>query len=153
VPDRAGEVLEVIRKVNLKYEGSNSTLTVNLADDVSAMQQEFEVEHKSRYGFIQLQKILIVESAVLEVIQKMDTPEEPLMTRKRPIDESPISERVRMFTANQWHDIPVYRRENLQPEDRIHGPAIIVEKISTIVVEPDWEARLNECNHLILQRI
>ncbi|NMG05357.1 hypothetical protein DP117_00175 [Brasilonema sp. UFV-L1] len=58
-----------------------------------------------------------------------------------------------LFTANQWHNIPVYRRENLQPEDSIHGPAIIVEKISTVVVEPEWEPRLNECNHLILQRI
>ncbi|NJM68998.1 MAG: hydantoinase/oxoprolinase family protein [Scytonema sp. RU_4_4] len=154
IPDKVDGVLEIVRKVNLKYEGTNSTLTVDFADAVSAMQQEFEAEHKSRYGFIQLEKTLIVESVSVEVIQKMDTPDESLMTRKRPIDESPISvERVRMFTANQWYDIPVYRRENLQPEDSIHGPAIIVEKISTIIVEPDWEARLNECNHLILQRI
>lgn len=154
VPDRAGGVLEVVRKVNLKYEGTNSTLTVDFADDVAAMRHEFEAEHKSRYGFIQLEKILIVESIVLEVIQKMDTPEEPLMTRTRPIDEAPASvETVRMFTADRWHDTPVYRRENLQPEDSISGPAIIVEKISTIVVEPEWKARLTERNHLILQRL
>ena len=154
VPDREGGVLESVRKVNLKYEGTNSTLTVDFADDVAAMRQQFEAEHKSRYGFIQLEKILIVESIVLEVIQRMDTPEEPLMTRTRPLDEAPVSvETVRMFTADRWHDTPVYRRENLQPEDRISGPAIIVEKISTIVVEPDWEARLTERNHLILQRL
>ncbi|MHC5824088.1 MAG: hypothetical protein ACYT04_51700, partial [Nostoc sp.] len=47
---------------------------------------------------------------------------------------------------------PVYRREDLQPEDNINGPAIVVEKISTIVVEPNWNARLTEHNHLILQR-
>ena len=147
-------VLEVVRKVNLKYEGTNSTLTVDFADDVAVMRQEFEAEHKSRYGFIQLEKTLIVESAVLEVIQKMDTPSEPLMTRTRPIDEAPASvETVRMFTADRWHDTPVYRRENLQPEDSISGPAIIVEKISTIVVEPEWEAILTERNHLILQRV
>jgi 5-oxoprolinase (ATP-hydrolysing) len=145
---------EVVRKVNLKYEGTNSTLTVDFASDVAVMRQEFEVEHKSRYGFIQLEKSLIVESASVEVIQKMDTPEEPLITRTRPIDEAPASvETVQMFTAERWHDTPVYERENLQPEDRISGPAIIVEKISTIVVEPDWEARLTERNHLILQRL
>ncbi|MEH2046298.1 hydantoinase/oxoprolinase family protein [Nostoc sp.] len=145
--------VEVIRKINLKYEGTNSTLTVNFADDLVLMQQEFESEHQSRYGFIQLEKSLIVESASVEVIQKMDTPEEPLIIPTRPLNEVPLSvETVRMFTADRWHDTPVYRREDLQPEDSINGPAIVVEKISTIVVEPNWQARLTEHNHLILQR-
>lgn len=143
---------EIVQKVNLKYEGTNSTLPVKFTSDVAVMRQEFEIEHKSRYGFIQFEKTLIVESASVEAIQKMDTPEEPLMTRTRLLDETltPV-ETVRMFTSEQWHDTPVYRRENLQSDDRISGPAIIVEKISTIVVEPNWEARLTERNHLILQ--
>ncbi|BAZ67175.1 hydantoinase/oxoprolinase [Fischerella sp. NIES-4106] len=145
---------EVVRKLNLKYEGTNSILTINFVSDVAVMRQEFEVEHKSRYGFIQIEKSLIVESASVEVIQKMDTPEEPLITRTRPTNQLPLSiETVQMFTADQWHDTPVYRREDLQPEDHINGPAIIVEKISTIVVEPEWQARLTERNHLVLQRI
>jgi 5-oxoprolinase (ATP-hydrolysing) len=145
--------VEIVRKVNLKYEETNSSLTVNFADDVQLMRQEFEVEHKSRYGFIQLEKTLVVESASVEVIQKMETPEEPLITRRRSIDEAPEAvEIVRMFTADRWYDTPVYRREYLAPEDIINGPAIVVEKISTIVVEPNWQARLTELNHLILQR-
>ncbi|OUL17477.1 hydantoinase/oxoprolinase family protein [Nostoc sp. 106C] len=143
---------QVIRKLNLKYEGTNSILTVDFTSNVTVMRENFETEHKYRYGFIQLEKSLIVESASVEVIQKMDTPEESLITRTRPLDELPKSvEIVRMFAAEQWHDTPVYRREDLQPEDTISGPAIIVEKISTIVVEPDWKARLTERNHLILQ--
>lgn len=146
--------VEIVRKVNLKYQGTNSNLTVSFADNVVLMRQEFEVEHKSRYGFIQLEKTLIVESASVEVIQKMDPPEEPLIIRTRPLDEVPTSvETVKMFSTDRWHDTPIYRREDLQPEDKINGPAIIVEKISTIVVEPNWNARLTECNHLILQRL
>ncbi|MEH2365816.1 hydantoinase/oxoprolinase family protein [Nostoc sp.] len=145
--------VEVIRKANLKYEGTNSTLTVSFADDVVAMRQEFEIEHQSRYGFIQLDKNLIVESASVEVIQKMDTPEEPLINRTRSLEQAPKPvDIVRMFTADKWHNTPVYRREHLQPEDRITGTAIIVETISTIVIEPGWEARLTERNHLILSR-
>jgi 5-oxoprolinase (ATP-hydrolysing) len=152
--DEANAQTEIVQKVNLKYEGTNSTLTVNFADDVVLMRQEFEDEHKSRYGFIQLEKTLIVESASVEVIQKMETPEEPLITRTRSLVEAPEAvEIVKMFTADRWHDTPVYRREDLQPQDRINGPAIIVEKISTIVVEANWQARLNEYNHLILERL
>lgn len=145
---------QVVQKVNLKYLGTNSTLMVNFDDNIAVMWEEFETEHKTRYGFIQSEKTLIVESASVEVIQKMDSPEEPLITRIRPLAQSPTPvETVRMFTADTWHDTPVYRREDLEPEDRITGSSIIVEKISTIVVEPNWEARLTECNHLILQRV
>jgi 5-oxoprolinase (ATP-hydrolysing) len=144
---------EIVQKVNLKYEGTNSTLSVTFADDVVLMRQKFEDEHKSRYGFIQLEKTLIVESASVEVIQKMETPDEPLITRTRSLVEAhQVVEIVKMFTADRWHDTPVYRREDLQPEDSINGPAIVVEKIGTIVVEPNWQARLTELNHLILQR-
>ena len=147
-----GSEEEVVRKVNLKYEGTNSSLGINFSSDVGIMREEFEIEHKSRYGFIQLEKALIVESASVEVIQKMDTPEEPLITRTRDIDEAPTTvEIVKMFTADKWYDTPVYRREDLQPGDIIKGAAIIVEKISTIVVEPNWEAKLTERNHLVLQ--
>ncbi|MGJ5631057.1 hydantoinase/oxoprolinase family protein [Nostoc sp. CALU 1950] len=151
--DEALSQVEIVRKINLKYEGTNSTMTVNFADNVVFMRQEFEIEHQSRYGFIQLEKSLIVESASVEVIQKMDTPEEPLITRTRFLDEAPVCvETVRMFSHNKWHDTPIYRREDLQPEDSINGPAIVVEKIGTIVVEPNWNARLTERNHLILKR-
>lgn len=145
---------EIVCKVNLKYEGTNSTLAVNFTDEVAVMRQQFETEHKSRYGFVQLEKTLIVESTSVEVIQKMETPEEPVIIRTRPLDEAPVSvEIVRMFSTDRWYNTPVYRREDLQPEDRINGPAIVVEKISTIVVEPNWQARLTERNHLILERL
>lgn len=151
--NEAHNQVEIVRKINLKYEGTNSILTVNFTNDVVMMQQEFEIEHKSRYGFIQLEKNLIVESASVEVIQKMDTPEEPLIIRTRPLNQAPTSvEIVRMFSTDKWYNTPVYRREDLQPEDSFNGPAIVIEKISTIVVEPHWQVRLTECNHLILQR-
>ncbi|OKH55740.1 hydantoinase [Calothrix sp. HK-06] len=144
---------EVVQKVNLKYEGTNSILTVNFNIDITAIQQEFEIEHKTRYGFIQSGKNLIVESASVEVIHKMDTPKEPLVSRTRTLNEAPTCvETVKIFALDKWHDTPVYRRDDLQPEDSINGPAIIVEKISTIVVEPNWQAKLTERNHLILER-
>lgn len=145
---------EIVRKLNLKYEGTSSTLNVDFVDNVEMMRLEFEKEHKLRYGFVQSEKALIVESASVEVIQKMDTPAEPLISRTRGVDEIPQAvEVVKMFSVDRWYDTPVYRREDLQPGDAIKGSAIIVEKISTIVVEPEWKAKLTQRNHLILERI
>ncbi|MBW4431052.1 MAG: hydantoinase/oxoprolinase family protein [Pelatocladus maniniholoensis HA4357-MV3] len=151
-PDKSSVETEIIQKLNLKYEGTNFTFSIDFDADVTVMQMAFLEAHKSRYGFIQPEKSLIVESISVEVIQKMDTPEEPLIHRSRAGKSvlQPV-EIVKMFTADKWHDTPVYRREDLQPEDNINGPAIIIEKISTIVVEPNWQARLTKSNHLILR--
>ncbi|MDJ0597602.1 MAG: hydantoinase/oxoprolinase family protein [Crocosphaera sp.] len=144
---------KIVSKVSLKYQGTDSTLLVDFADDVTVMQTNFKEEHQLRYGFIQPQKMLIVESISVEIIQIMDSPDEPLMTRIRPLDELPKPvEIVPVFTENKWQDTPIYQRENLQPQDSIKGPAIIIEKISTIMVEPHWSAKLTEYNHLILER-
>ena len=144
----------VVRKVNLKYEGTDSTLTVDFNSDVAMMQQDFATEHKTRYGFIQPEKELIVESASVELVRQMDTAEEPIIIRTRPNSEPPTSqEKIKMFALDKWHDARVYRREDLQPEDCIAGAAIIVEPISTIVIEPNWQAKVSDRNHLILERI
>ncbi|BAY82801.1 hydantoinase/oxoprolinase [Calothrix parasitica NIES-267] len=150
----AEEREEVVRKVNLKYEGTNSILGIDFNLDVGMMREKFEGEHKLRYGFVQVDKNLIVESVSVEVIQKMDTPEEALISRSRGLDEFPNPvETLEMFTKDKWYSAPVYRREDLQPGDVIQGAAIIVEKISTIVIEPNWEAELSERNHLQLSVI
>lgn len=142
---------KIIKKINLKYQGTDSTLTVDFSEDYQIMRNVFEKEHQARYGFIQTQKLLTVELVSVEVVQIMDTPEEALIYRSRPLEKLPQPmEIVRIFTQNSWHDTPIYRREDLQAGDLIKGAAIIAEKISTIVVEPSWQARLTEKNHLIL---
>jgi 5-oxoprolinase (ATP-hydrolysing) len=143
----------VVRKLNLKYEGTDSTLTVYFNSNIAVMKKAFEAEHQTRYGFIQPEKELIVESASVELIQKMATPDEPIINRTRPINEPPkFLEKVPIFAGNKWHDAIVYRREDLQPQDSIKGAAIIVEKISTIIVEPHWQATTSDRNYLILEK-
>jgi 5-oxoprolinase (ATP-hydrolysing) len=145
---------QVIKKINLKYEGTNSTLMIDFNLNEELMRSKFEIEHQTRYGFTQPQKALIVESVTVEILQEMDSPEESILFRVRPLNENPIPrEMVNIFSQDIWHSSPVYPRQELQPFDEITGPAIIVEKISTIVVEPNWNARLTQQNHLILQRI
>ncbi len=161
--------IEIIRKVNLKYSGTNSTLTIDFNDDIAVLREVFATEHKTRYGFIQSDKDLVVESVSVELVQKIATPEEVIIKRKRCLyakryplgrlaSQSPQQlpkpiEIVKMFAQDRWHDAQVYRREDLQPEDCIVGAAIIVERISTIVIEPHWQGMVSDRNCLILERI
>ena len=144
----------VIRKANLKYAATNTALTIDFNADIATMQRDFADEHLTRYGFIQPEKELVVESVSVELVQQMDTPEEEIVTRTRSLNEPPQPiEEVRIFAMDNWHDAKVYRREDLQSQDCIEGAAIIVEQISTIIVEPEWRATVSDRNYLILERI
>ncbi|NJK56393.1 MAG: hydantoinase/oxoprolinase family protein [Pleurocapsa sp. SU_5_0] len=151
--DLAGDI-QVIKQVNLKYTGTNSTLTVNFNRELAIMEQDFATEHQTRYGFIQSDKELVIESISVELVQTMDALEEAIISRTRPINQSAIAiESVQMFAFDSWHNTQIYRREDLQPQDCIKGAAIIVEPISTIVIEPNWQATVSDRNYLILERI
>ena len=60
--------------------------------------------------------------------------------------------RVRMFAAGSFQEAPVFYRETLSRGQRIDGPAIIAETNTTAVVEPGWRAEVTAQNHLVLQR-
>lgn len=148
------EDLSQVNKVYLEYAGTDNALPVDFSLDQQQMQQDFERDYRSRYGFLPTNQSLVVASLAVELIQAMTPPPEVLITRTRPLSEPPpIVTTVKMFTKDQWYEIPVYQRTDLEPEDRLSGAAIIVESIGTIIVEPSWTARLTDRNHLILEKL
>ncbi len=143
--------ISVLRKVLLRYEGTDVPLLVKFGDE-SGMQAEFESVHRQRYGFISEEKRLIVEAVSVEVVAKHDVPVEAEFSRIN--DNPPVAvATVEMYAGGRWYDTPLYQRGDLQPGDCIVGPAIIVEATGTNVIEPGWEAGVNSRKHLILRRL
>ncbi len=144
----------VIRKLHLKYQGSDSVLMVNFAGNLEEMQAEFEALHRQRYSFIMPEKSLIVEAVSVEVVETMNVPDESIVANSREaesIAQQPIST-VQMYVAGEWRETPVYQRDDLRSGDCISGPATIVEATGTNIIEPGWEATITENNDLILNR-
>ncbi|MGB3512221.1 MAG: hydantoinase B/oxoprolinase family protein [Microcoleaceae cyanobacterium] len=139
-------------KVHLKYQGSDSTLIVDFAENIPTMKAEFETAHQQRYGFLMAEKSLIVEAVSLELIQQMETLEE---TENYPTQKTAITPitTTKIYTAEKWYDTPIYLRENLQLGEKINSPALIIEKTGTNIIEPGWQAELTVKNHLILTKI
>jgi N-methylhydantoinase A len=48
-------------------------------------------------------------------------------------------------------EVPVFDRDHLAPGNRIPGPAIIEERITTIVVHPGWDARVDEFENVVME--
>ncbi len=145
------ENCEIIAKAHLKYEGTDSSLIVNFSN-LAKMRKEFEESHQQRYGFIVPEKALIVEAISVEVVQKMEIPEEAIIQRTQAETAPPVT-KVQMYTKGKWHETPVFNRTDLQPGDSIPAPAIIIEATGTNIIEPGWEGELTQRNHLILKSV
>ena len=144
----------VIRKLHLKYQGSDSVLAVNFYANIEVMQAEFEAAHRQRYSFIMPEKTLIVEAVSVEVVETMDVPEISTTSSDYDTGILPVQaiDTVLMYVAGEWWETPVYKRENLRSHNSITGPALIVEATGTNAIEPGWEAEITKNNDLILNR-
>ena len=144
----AAERVVVLRRVHLKYEGTDTALVVSLGP-VDAMRREFEAAYRKQFSFLMPGRPLIAEAVSVEAIARGESHDEPRVPERA---AATPAESVRMFTGGRWHDAPLYRREDLGPGSRIDGPAIIAEANATTVVEPEWRASVTPLNHLVLER-
>jgi len=143
----AGDV-SVLRKVHLKYEGTDTALVVTLGP-MAQMLAQFEAAYRQQFSFLMPDRPLIVEAVAVEAISQGEVITDPPCGDRAP--GRPL-ETVRMFSGGKWHEAPLYRREALAPGQRLEGPAIIAEANATTVVEPEWRATVTALDHLVLER-
>ncbi|HEX6319248.1 MAG TPA: hydantoinase B/oxoprolinase family protein, partial [Burkholderiales bacterium] len=143
------ESVTILRKVHLKYEGTDTALPVPLGT-LAEMTRRFEDAYRKQFSFLMPGKPLVAEAVSVEAVSQADLPEEKTGNRKPNADPA---QTIRMFSGGRWHEAPLYRREQLGPGQRVDGPAVIAEANATTVVEPQWRASVTPLNHLVLERM
>jgi 5-oxoprolinase (ATP-hydrolysing) len=142
----------MVERAHVRYDGTDSVIVVSF-DTIDTMITQFEMTYKKRYSFLMRDKAMIVEALSVEAIGHSDESGELIDVLPERTEPLCPAERIRLFSGGQWHDTALYLREDTRPGDMIRGPAIIVEKNATNVVEPGWEATVTQRNHLVLNRI
>jgi 5-oxoprolinase (ATP-hydrolysing) len=144
--------IRVLRRVHLKYEGTDTALIVAFGSRED-MQAQFERAYQKQFSFLMPGKALIVEAVSVEALAAgvPDAAATPAGTGAH-ADAAPAT-RVRVFTGGRWHDTPLYRREALAIGQQVEGPAILAEANATTVVEPGWRATVTRLDHLVLERV
>ena len=144
--------IETLRRVHLRYAGTDSALIVAYGD-LPTMRQGFEAQYRKRYSFLMPNRELIVEAVSVEAIGRADAVDEVVAEPGERDGALTASHRVRMYGAGTWHDAALYSRDALRPGDRIDGPAIIAEANATTVVEPGWRAEVTALDHIVMTRV
>ncbi len=143
--------IEVRRRVHVRFEGTDTALVVP-AGDLNEIQAGFERAYRQRFAFLMEGKPLIVEAVSVEAIIAGDTAQEPRWP-PHPPRQAPRRDTVRVYSDGRWREAALVVREDLRAGDWVDGPAIIAERNATTVVEPGWQARLTERDHLVLSRV
>jgi len=148
----AAERIELLRRVHLRYEGTDSAIVVGL-DSHAAMQQAFEDAYRRRFSFLMPGKALVVEALSVEALGRSDAPPEVPHADSAGGQTPAAHESVRMFAGGAWRDTAVYLRAGVKPGAIVKGPAIIAEANATTVVEAGWQAEVTNYDHLVLRRV
>ncbi|MFX0573478.1 hydantoinase B/oxoprolinase family protein [Nocardia nepalensis] len=141
--------VRVVRRAQLRYDGTDTTLTVELTEPAS-MATDFAERHRNTYSFV-LDRPIVIEALSVEATGLTEPPDLADLAGSLAATGEPES--VRLHTEGAWRDVSLYRRAELAPGRAVDGPAIITEENSTTVVDDGWQAVLNDVGHLIMERV
>ncbi|GAA0607610.1 hydantoinase B/oxoprolinase family protein [Paenochrobactrum glaciei] len=150
------DVITTHLRAHIRYAGTDTVLSIEATypqhDQAERLRAEFEAAHKRRFGFIAENKALVIDAIEFETVGGGAGEGE---AKGSAIDagEAKASRHTRFYSHGAFHDASVVVRETMQRGQTVTGPAIIIEKNQTIVIEDGWQARLTGHDHVVLTRI
>jgi 5-oxoprolinase (ATP-hydrolysing) len=173
ISDLAAEALEGLRRdgadlaggwsqrvlVRLRFAGQESTLDLDYVAGMD-LRTSFEAQYQELFGTLPRR---VVELESVRVVVALPSSGQRSVKGERSNARSSLGSRP-LFAGGQWHQAPVIERDalaarvepGLDPDREMAtetmGPALIVERHSATVVEPEWSARVTPTGALLLVR-
>jgi N-methylhydantoinase A len=137
------------RSVDIRYRGQGYELNLPFSKNLL---QEFEQEHQRRYGYAhagrEVELVTLRLRAILKSTTDRGAANAPVRHRAKLGKLSPYSASV-LFDSKKL-PTKIYSREELQPETKYSGPAIVTEYSATTVVPPGKRFQLDHLGNLIV---
>jgi 5-oxoprolinase (ATP-hydrolysing) len=140
----AAEQMDFVRELDLRYAGTDVPLTISEPADGDWL-QAFATAHQQRYGYVQPRRSVNVVAARVTATGKSGTHLPPSQF-VQPSDAQGHKPRAR-------GERQVFLREAIQPGERIGGPAIIVEPLTTTLIDEGWQATMLSGGELLLEDV
>ncbi len=146
------EQISLIRTLRIKYAGTDFALSIPW-NTLNNLPRLYHATHLKRWGFGDELKPLVLEAIAVEAIaDKIPSPSFEGNAIECSNDTLLASDTVPIFSMGRtWH-APVYQRNRLMACTEIMGPALIIDDMTTTVVEPGWSASANKHQTLLLQK-
>ena len=151
-----GEAVDLIRLVDLRYQGQSYELSLELdpapvaARTLASLTAAFHREHHRTYGHSREGEGLEMVNLRLTAWGRLpatETTPAPFSPEGPP---RPVGRR-KVFFGGQSRDTPVYDRVSLGREALVRGPAVVEQLDSTIVIPPGYEGRIEPWGNMIIR--
>ncbi len=142
------EDVRVSRYADLRYKGQAYELTVPWMGDVESTVKAFHERHESLYGFsspedeVELVNLRVTAVGIIE---------KPGLNERSGSEYRPKAEERRDVFFEDWIETPVFKR-NFEPGAVIEGPAVIEDYDSTILIPPEYVARVDGFGNVVIER-
>ncbi|MCA9145906.1 MAG: hydantoinase B/oxoprolinase family protein [Planctomycetales bacterium] len=147
----AAEWIEVNRSIDLRFQGLDAYLSVPCPAD-GDYRAAFLNEHQKLYGYIHEDRSLEIVTIRIEAIGRSTT--RLPASQSTGNNSAAVPSRVtQAFFDGLPVDTNIYHRSKLQPGNRITGPAIVLEDVSTTAIDPGWSAEVLSQRELLLQAV
>ena len=152
--ESAQDVAVVRRIASVRVEGQESSIEIDFGgfDEIGA---RFREAYRGRYGHepsLTAEKGIEIES--LRVIAASVANSARTIEHEEVQPASPAAGRARRcFIGGTWRELPVIERDGLSKGEEIIGPAIVVERSTSIVVEDGWRGEVDGAGAVVVRRV
>ncbi len=129
-------------ELELRYAGTESVLSVPFGP-IEGCRHRFEEQYQRQFGYTRPDRAIEIASVSVESTGRASAADHPSLTRGTSPATAADSTTSAVFNGTSI-ETRVYSRDSLYPGCCVHGPAIICESTSTILVEPDCDAAVTD---------
>ncbi|WP_298560013.1 hydantoinase/oxoprolinase family protein [uncultured Aliiroseovarius sp.] len=147
----AEDRISIRRSLDMRYVGQVHECTVEIdpfevteatIEDIKAA---FHARHKELYTYDEPHNAVEIVNVESTIAGHVDKPERMKIAAGKGAHETLKGTRPMVFNADGIaQDTPVYDGSAMGAGDTLHGPAVIEEVTTTIVVEPGWTVNLHD---------
>ncbi len=134
--------------VHIRHVGTDSSIAIPHAP-ISEMEAAFAMRHQAQFGFVS-EAGLIAEMIGVEAIAS--EAEDSMFGFDLPETSGAAITDLSCFMSDEHRPTPLYDRALLAAGFVTDGPAIILDPVSTTIVEPGWRVTVDPVGNLILTR-
>ncbi|SPP75055.1 5-oxoprolinase [Drosophila guanche] len=159
--DQGFRRIELEPFLHLRYEGTDgalmcaptgakdSTAQSPLLSAYGDFHATFLERYRTEFGFVLQNRRIIVDDIRIRGMGKNETPPESEIKRSSEITP-PAEGTSRIHFDQGSFDAPIYLTRNLLAGHQIAGPAVLIDQLSTIIVEPECGVQVTAFGDLIM---
>lgn len=146
--------------LHLRYDGTDGALMCapgsaqNATNPLISAYGDFNStlleRYRSEFGFVLQNRRIIVDDIRIRGLGKNDTPPEQLVNVSPELTPK-VERNTQLHFDEGSFSAPIYLTKNLLAGHKISGPAVLIDQLSTIIVEPECSIQVTSYGDLVME--